>query len=92
MAHRDAAHENQITSIHIHSVEWSDRSEPVQKRTFSGPYVHYKRDTIRNSESALVSLGSTQSIDRAFPERWLSRFAKLIIFLQIKYFSELLNR
>ena len=61
MAHRDAAHENQITSIHIHSVEWSDRSEPVQKRTFSGPYVHYKRDTVRNSESALVSLGSTHS-------------------------------
>ena len=34
MAHRDAAHENQITPIHIHSVEWSDRSEPVQKLTF----------------------------------------------------------
>ena len=32
----------------------------------------------RNSESALVSLDSTQSIDMAFPVRWLSRFAKLI--------------
>ena len=47
MALRDAAHE--IASIHVHSVEWSDRSVLVQKRTFSGPYVHYKRDTIRKS-------------------------------------------
>ena len=58
MALRDAAHG--IAPIHVHSVELSDRSVPVQKRTFSGPYVHYKRDTIRNSESALVSLGSAQ--------------------------------
>ena len=47
MALRDAAHE--IAPIHVHSVEWSDRSVPVQKRTFSGPYVHYKRDMIRKS-------------------------------------------
>ena len=47
MALRDAAHE--IAPIHVHSVEWSDPSVPVQKRTFSGPYVHYKRDTIRKS-------------------------------------------
>ena len=47
MALRDAAHE--IAPIHVHSVEWSDRSVPVQKRTFYGPYVHYKRDTIRKS-------------------------------------------
>ena len=47
MALRDAAHK--IAPIHIHSVEWSDRSVPVQKRTFSCPYVHYKRDTIRKS-------------------------------------------
>ena len=47
MALRDAARE--IAPIHVNSVEWSDRSVPVQKRTFSGPYVHYKRDTIRKS-------------------------------------------
>ena len=47
MALRDAAHE--IAPIQVHSVEWSDRSVPVQKRTFSGPYVHNKRDTIRKS-------------------------------------------
>ena len=47
MALRDAAHE--IAPIHVHSVEWSDCSVHVQKRTFSGPYVHYKRDTIRKS-------------------------------------------
>ena len=52
------------------SVEWSDRSVPVQKLT-SGPYVHYERNTIRNSESALASLVSAQPFDMAFLVRWL---------------------
>ena len=85
MALRDAAHG--IAPIHVHSVEWSDRSVPVQKRTFSGPYVHYKRDTIR--KRARWSVWVLHSPMTRF---FSSAVAKLIIFLQLKYFSELLNR
>ena len=68
IASRDAIQENEITPIDVHSVEWSDRSVPVQKR--SGVVVNvYKRDTVR--ERTLVSWFYTHPIGRAFPVRWL---------------------
>ena len=70
IASRDAIHENEITPIYVHSVEWSDRSVPVQKR--SGIVVNvYKRDTVRNRYSVAGQAGSTHPIDKAFPGRWL---------------------
>ena len=71
MAHRDAAHENEITPVHVHFRRMVRPLCTCSKTYFSGPYVHNKRDTIHNSESVLASLVSTQSIDMAFPVRWL---------------------
>ena len=53
MAHRDAAHENEITPIHVHFRRMVRRLCTCAETYFSGPYVQYKRDTIRNSKSAL---------------------------------------
>ena len=84
MAHRDAAHENEITPIDVHSVEWSDRSVPVQKH--SGVVViitiaiRCTSDTARAGQHGsthpidkVFQCGgsvTTQSIDMAFPVRW----------------------
>ena len=67
MAHRDAAHENEITPIHVHFRRMVRPLCTCAETYFSGPYVHYKRDTIPNSESPLASLVSTQSFDKVFP-------------------------
>ena len=89
MALRDPAHENEITPIHVHSVEWSDRSVPVEKRTFWSLCSLQTQHDSQQRERGLVCLVSTQPFDMAFPVRWLSQFGKLIIFCR---YSELLNR
>ena len=77
MALRDAAYE--IAPIHVHSVEWSDCSVPVQKRDFWCRCDHYKRDTVRSSERAHAGQSKHSPLTRfskcmpfdKFPERWL---------------------
>ena len=70
MAHRDAAQENEITPIDVHSVEWSDRPVPVQKR--SGVVVIITNAIRCTTDTARAGQpGSTHSIDMAFPVLWL---------------------
>ena len=65
MAHRDAAHKNEITPKDVHSVEWSDRSVPVQKR--SGVVVIITNAIRCASDTARTGQpGSTHPIDKVF--------------------------